>query len=58
MNDFIIYCFLFLEIMITSHTCQDDERFYKTLLKWKQILIENIVAPPCHFFVSLGIIII
>ena len=58
MNDLHnIFNLFFLEIMITSHACQNDEKFYKNLLKWKQMLIENAVATSCHFVVSLGIII-
>ena len=50
-----IFNFFFLEITITSHTCQGDERFYDNFLKWKQMLIEKVAANCSHFFVSLDI---
>ena len=49
-----IFNFFFLEITITSHACQDEKRFYD-LLKWKQMLIEKVVATSCYFFVGLDI---
>ena len=49
-----MFNFLFLEITITSHACQDDESFYN-FLKWKKLPIEKVVATCYHFFFSLGI---